>query len=276
MVTLNVLDAAPPEAIILPASSQNIHSDKSSTETRKQVGCLLIHGFTGSPKSMEGVANFLVTKDINVSLPLLPGHGTKAEDLFECGWHDWAREVDAAYTNLTHECDEVFVCGLSMGGTLALHLAAQRPVSGVVALAAPIIFPRWQQIAVRYLKYVVKYRHKKDGEDVCETAARASLDSYRKYPYCAVEELFRLTNQVRHELSRISVPVLSIHSRQDHTIDFSNAEMILQGVSSSDRQKVTLRQSYHIITVDCEKNVVHDAIWEFMVSHSRLLSLSTT
>jgi len=206
-------------------------------------------------------------------LPRLPGHGTRPEDLLDCRWQEWAGAIEEAYVDLSHECDEVFLCGLSMGGTLALNVAVNHPVAGVVTLAAPIVFPRWQQVTVRYLKHIRTFRHKKDGEDVSDTAARAYLDSYRKYPYFSIEQLFLLTNHVRHQLSRIAVPVLVVHSRQDHTVDFSNADRILEGISSEDKEKVTLERSFHIITVDCEKNLVCDAIWRFITEHSKVLTV---
>ena len=42
----------------------------------KEVGILLVHGFTGSPASMRPWAEYLNQRGYTVKVPLLPGHGT--------------------------------------------------------------------------------------------------------------------------------------------------------------------------------------------------------
>ena len=102
------------------------------------VGCLLIHGFTGYPEEMRGLGQYLAQKGITALGVKLPGHGTKPEDLAGVTWLDWINEVHQTYTQLTQICDKVFVAGFSMGGTLALHLASHAPVAGVISMSAPV------------------------------------------------------------------------------------------------------------------------------------------
>ncbi|MFQ5771366.1 MAG: alpha/beta hydrolase, partial [bacterium] len=172
------------------------------------VGCLLVHGFTGSPNELVELGEFLACKKLTVSIPTLPGHGTHAGDLFNYTWQDWFDCVKAAHLELQNTCEEVFVCGLSMGGTLALHLAAHKPVQGVISLAAAVDFPHWQKLAARSLKGIIKFRHKKGGEDVREQAAKAKLGSYQRYPLYAVDQLFQLIDHVRADLSELTRPIL--------------------------------------------------------------------
>ena len=235
------------------------------------VGCLLVHGFTGSPNELLELGTFLAEQNLTVSIPTLPGHGTYSADLFNYTWRDWFECVKQAHADLTQTCKEVFVCGMSMGGTLALHLAAHRPLAGVVSLSAPVRFPGWQKLAARYLKGVVKYRKKRGGEDVRDTSAREWLGSYRRYPLYAVDQLFQLVDHVRQDLPEIEQPILVVHSRQDHTIDFGNAQLIFDSVRSQDRQKLELERSYHVVTVDVEKEKVQAAVLAFIRSHARVL-----
>ncbi|MER6924420.1 alpha/beta fold hydrolase, partial [Streptomyces spiralis] len=81
-----------------------------------EVGVLLCHGFTGSPQSLRSWAEYLAERGLTVSLPLLPGHGTRWEDMAITGWQDWYAEVDRELRALRERCAHVFVAGLSMGG----------------------------------------------------------------------------------------------------------------------------------------------------------------
>src|SRR3954452_8856556 len=98
------------------------------------VGALLCHGFTGTPQSLRPWAEHLAARGLTVSLPLLPGHGTRWQDMQVTGWEDWYAEVDRELRALTERCERVFVFGMSMGGALTLHLAAQHgsAISGIV------------------------------------------------------------------------------------------------------------------------------------------------
>lgn len=101
-----------------------------------EVGVLLCHGFTGSPQSLRPWARYLAGQGLTVSLPLLPGHGTHWTDMAPTGWQDWYAEVDRELRTLRDRCARVFVAGLSMGGALALRLAAKHGegVEGVIVV----------------------------------------------------------------------------------------------------------------------------------------------
>lgn len=232
---------------------------------------MLLHGFTGNPNAFTELAESLAKKDIAVSIPMLPGHGTYSADLFNYGWRDWFNCAKSAYFELKSACEEIFICGLSMGGTLALHLAAHYPCNGVVSLAAAMELPAWKKLMTRSLRRLVKYQNKRNGEDVKDEKAKQTLGSYQRFPLHAAEQLFQLLDHVRDDLPEISVPILVIHSVHDHTIPFSNAALIFDSVASSDKRKVDLDESYHVITVDCEKDRVKKEVFDFFQKQSRLL-----
>ncbi len=87
------------------------------------VGVLLCHGFTGTPQSLRPWAEHLAAAGLTVALPRLPGHGTTLAEANLTHWEDWYAELDRPLAQLRERCDEVFVMGLSMGGTLAIRLA---------------------------------------------------------------------------------------------------------------------------------------------------------
>jgi carboxylesterase len=102
------------------------------------VGVLVVHGFTGNPQSMRPLAEAFAAAGLTVSLPLLPGHGTRVDDMLPTRWQDWSSAVESAHDELAARCEAVCVAGLSMGGTLALHLATRRPEVRGLVLVNPL------------------------------------------------------------------------------------------------------------------------------------------
>ena len=135
---------------VLPGA-EPFHSDGGP------VGVLLCHGFTGSPQSMRPWAERLAAAGLTVSLPRLPGHGTRWEEMNLTRWQDWYAEVDRALTTLLARCERVFVMGLSMGGTLAIRLAEQRPgdVAGLVLVNPSLLTTRPDRHALPLLRLLV-------------------------------------------------------------------------------------------------------------------------
>src|ERR1039458_10069086 len=98
-------------------------------------GALVLHGFTGNPFSIRGVAAAIAAAGLTVEAPLLPGHGTAVDDLLETRWSDWSRAAEAAYLDLAARCEKVAVVGLSMGGTLTCWLGERhKNVAGLVLI----------------------------------------------------------------------------------------------------------------------------------------------
>ncbi len=105
-------------------------------------GALVLHGFTGNPSSMRGLAETLAAEGLHVELPRLPGHGTTIEDMLTTGWADWTAEVEAAHQRLAARAGKVVVAGLSMGGSLALWAALQHPDVAGLVLVNPATKPQ--------------------------------------------------------------------------------------------------------------------------------------
>ena len=76
---------------------------------------LLIHGYTGAPPEVRLVGDYLHQRGYTVSGPLLPGHGTTAQEMNHRQWSDWAGHVEGALADLQARCETLFVGGLSMG-----------------------------------------------------------------------------------------------------------------------------------------------------------------
>lgn len=104
-------------------------------------GVLVLHGFTGSPQTVRPLALRFAEAGHSVEVPLLPGHGTKIEDMVPTRFDDWYRAASAAYSDLESRCERVVVVGLSMGGTLATLLAVDHEPAGLVAINPQVAPP---------------------------------------------------------------------------------------------------------------------------------------
>ncbi|MFE7130700.1 alpha/beta hydrolase [Streptomyces sp. NPDC057638] len=226
-----------------------------------ETGVLLCHGFTGSPQSLRPWAEFLAERGLTVSLPLLPGHGTRWQDMQITGWQDWYAEVDRALRELLTRCERVFVFGLSMGGALTLRLAAKHgdAVRGIVLVNPANKVHGLAAHALPVARHLVRTT-KGLSDDIAKEGAHEL--GYDRVPLHAAHSLRRFLRLVDHELPQVTQPLLLLHSPQDHVVPPVDSARILGRVSSTDVREILLEQSYHVATLD------HDAERIFEESHA--------
>ena len=227
-------------------------------------GVLLIHGFTGSPYDMKPLGDFLSKNEYTLSIPLLRGHGTSPDDLIACKWYDWFTDVKETLFEMRKRCKKIIVVGLSTGATLALHLAAHYQVEGVAALAPALILKEKKIKLLPVASWFKKYQYKKDGPDISDVNARRKAITYDKTPLKTVKELLDLYAHLKMDLQDIYTPVLIIHSHQDHVVDLKGAEYIYQSISSADKHFLKLEKSFHVLTLDVEKEIVFREVEKFV------------
>jgi carboxylesterase len=217
-----------------------------------EVGVLLCHGFTGCPQSLRPWAGYLAERGLTVSLPLLPGHGTRWEDMQVTGWQDWYAEVDRELRILRERCAHVFVAGLSMGGALALRLAAKHgdAVTGVVVVNPANKVHGLSAYALPVARHVVRTTKGIASDIAKEGAAELGYDRVPLHAAHSLRTFFRL---VDGELPQVTQPLLLLRSPQDHVVPPADSARILSRVSSVDVTEILLEHSYHVATLD------HDA-----------------
>ena len=232
-----------------------------------QIGCLLIHGFTGTPKEMRWLGEHLANEGYTVLGPRLFGHATDQQDMIRARWSDWVASAADGYHLLHDVCSQVVVMGLSMGGALALYLGTQVPVAGVVALSTPYVTPhplmRNLRPIVPLISRVWRYAAKGPSDWRDPEAAEGHLD-YPDYPVRAAAELDDLLAEMRRDLHRLTAPVFLIYSRGDEAVDAEHAQAISENLTSSEAEILWVENSGHVITRDAEREVVFAAATDFV------------
>ncbi|MFV0130296.1 alpha/beta hydrolase [Streptomyces sp. HMX112] len=232
-----------------------------------EVGVLLCHGFTGSPQSLRPWARYLAGRGLTVSLPLLPGHGTRWQDMQVTSSQDWYAEVDRELRGLRERCSRVFVFGLSMGGALALRLAARHgdAVTGVALVNPANKVHGLAAHALPVLRHLVPATR-----GLADDIARGGVTElgYDRVPLHAAYSLRQFFRVVDGELPQVTQPVLLMRSPQDHVVPPADSARVLSRVSSTDVREVLLEQSYHVATLD------HDAERIFEESHAFITRLA--
>jgi carboxylesterase len=229
-----------------------------------RVGVVLCHGFTGTPQSLRDWGRALADAGYTVRLPLLPGHGTRWQDMNRTRWTDWYGEVDRAFDELRGRCDAVVVAGLSMGGALALRLAEEHgdDVAGVV-LVNPSVSTEDRRMALLlpWLRHVLP-SFPGVGSDI-KKPGPVEL-AYERAPLHAAHSLTQLWKVVRDDLGRVTQPLLLMQSAVDHVVPASSGEAVAASVSSGDVTRVTLHDSFHVATLDNDADLIVKSSLEFI------------
>ena len=229
------------------------------------LGVLLVHGFTGSPASLRPMAEFLASKGLTVELPRLPGHGTHWEDLTDSSWEDWFEATENAFQDLAARSRDVVVVALSMGGSLAIHLAATHPyrVRGLALINPYVVDPRLAGAVV--LRLFTRSRKgvvndiKKPGQDEV---------GYERMPVKILPSLAKLLKTAQQDLPNVHAPLLYFRSSEDHVVSPSSVKSVMAKIGSKDKELVELHNSYHVATLDHEADLIEQRVLEFARSHA--------
>lgn len=224
---------------------------------------LMLHGFTATPHEVRKISSNLNRAGFSVAGPMIPGHGDNPGVLNKTRWQDWYEGVEANCQDLLKNYQKVYVGGESMGGLLALLLAARNPgVAGALTYAPALQIPmsRMQALQLRIFAPFILGMPKKD------LAENQTWQGYKINPLKSVIQLRALQKVVRKELANIHQPVLVLQGKKDDTIDLRSADLVIAGVSSSIKELHWMPESGHCVLLDKEIHIATrltmDFIWK--------------
>lgn len=239
--------------------------------------CLLIHGFTGTPKEMRWMGDYLNAQGFTCLGIRLTGHATRPKDMVRSRWTDWTASVEDGYNLLRGISDRIFLVGLSMGGALSLLMSTRLDVTGVVAMSAPfelpVHIPAWEMRIFSWFKSYMRKDRGRPEESWFDKDAFASHISYPLNPIRSAAELQVLLGKMRLALPKINVPVLLIHSKDDKYVPPESMPRIFERLTTSDKEMVWVTGSGHVVTRDAAREKVFEAASAFLHRVSQPVSV---
>lgn len=231
-------------------------------------GALVVHGFTGNPSSMRGLAEAFAAAGYHVEMPRLPGHGTTLDDMSTTSWPDWYGEADAALARLRARSTKVVVAGLSMGGTITLRLGAAHPEIAALICINPATQPLAEMLPmVEQMIADGSSVMPGIGSDIADPDAHESA-----YEGTPLAQLVSLSNDGLSPLTELlpatTLPLLLFSSPQDHVVDPAQGDH-LAAAWGGPIERVVLERSYHVATQDYDKGLIEERSVAFADQHAR-------
>ena len=229
-----------------------------------KTGVLLIHGFTGTPKEMRWMGEYLNKKGLTVLGVRLFGHASQPEDMLRARWWDWVSSVEDGLNLLRGCTTSQCVVGLSMGGILSLIAAAQYPVKCAVAISTPYALPPDPRLKfIKVLQFLYP-RVPKGESDFHNKAAEKDHIDYPFFPTRSILQLQKLLQEMTLGLANIKIPVLLIQSHGDHGIPAESMDRIYALLGTKHKEKLWVEDSGHVIVREPEREKVFKATLGFI------------
>lgn len=225
---------------------------------------LLLHGFTGNSADVRMLGRFLEKQGYTSIAPHYAGHGVEPEKLVPTGPADWWQDVEHAYNQLRQEgYEEIAVAGLSLGGVFALKIGYTFPVKGLVTMCAPMYMKTTDLMYEGVLKYAYEYK-KYEGKD--DAVIEEEMKKFQERPMESLQELRELIHGVREQVDHIYAPLFVVQGSLDDVINTDSANIIYEEAESFHKKIKWYEESGHVITLDKEKEQLHNDILDFLES----------
>jgi carboxylesterase len=223
---------------------------------------LLLHGFTGHSADVRILGRFLEKKGYTTHAPIYRGHGVPPEELIMSNPAQWWEDVTNAFQHLKDlGYEEIAVAGLSLGGVLGLKLAYSEKIKAMIPMCAPMYFDNNTQLTKGFKQYSKEYKQleQKDEETIKKEVASLVDNSKELF-----EALGKTIQEVKNNVDTIYTPVFIVQARKDQMINTDSATYIYENVESDVKDIKWYEESSHVITMDKEKEQLHEDIFEFL------------
>jgi carboxylesterase len=221
------------------------------------------HGFTGTASEMMPVLDRLTRKGRAVDAALLPGHGTRVENLQDLRYEDWLEGARHRMRTAVSRYGRVVLAGFSLGSLLALELASERPqgLAGLIVMGNALSLQPHDGIPLALAARLGQrlpdtYMLKAFPGDLLDRAQMGRLVTYDRHPVRAAVEVYRAGYRVRLLVGRVTCPTLILHGRRDHVCPWRNATWLADHLGTRDVSVRIFERSAHALALDYEREEV--------------------
>lgn len=253
---------------------------------------LLLHGLQSSPAELQPIAKRLNQAGYTVHVPHIRGYGFMPGDTPRSvtHWQDWHAKAIAEFRALRAKHSSVAVGGLCIGATLSLSIAAELgdEVAALTLLATTLWYDGWGIPWYRFMRYAgyytpfrywYSYREREPfglkNEQLRKWIARemshkdSTIVGASKLNLPAIQEAERMIAMVKKSLPRVSAPAIIIHAEEDDVASLRNPLYVAKHLGSQHIDSIVLHNSYHMITVDNDRELVASETIRFFNAHKK-------
>ena len=257
----------------------------------ERIGCLVLHGFMGSPVSSRDMAKHIAEGGVTAHCPLLPGHGNLPYEIHGHSGKEWLAEADEAFDFLSRHCDQIFIIGHSMGAPLAAYLANKhQDVCGLILLAPLYKVPDWRINLAAFGRYFMPWIYPLKHEaidrdifigrvtdfdptiDVNDPELQDWLYEATRIPVDGTDEMRKMAALGRKLWPKIHQPVIIFQGGHDPAVSPGNTEKLFQLLSTADKEMKFFPQVGHELMRPVEP--IHIKVWqkvdEFIEEHAEI------
>jgi carboxylesterase len=254
----------------------------------ERIGCLMLHGFMGSPVSSRDMAQHIAQNGVTIHCPLLPGHGNLPYKIHGHRKEEWLAEVDEAYDFLRQHCDQVFLIGHSMGAALSAYLADKHTdICGLVLLAPLYDVPDWRihlaAVGRYFMPWIYPLKHEAIDRDIFlgrvtdfdptidvnDPELQDWLVEATRIPIDGTDEMRKMSRLGRKLWPKIHQPVIIFQGGQDPAVSPGNTEKLFQMLPTADKEMKFFPRVGHELMRPVEP--IHKKVWqkidEFIEEH---------
>ena len=241
---------------------------------------VLLPGLNGSRLELGQLPKYIEESGFDVVIPDIVGyeHGAPASTA-----EGWLEQVHRFLDQKAPQYDHIHLVGISMGATLSTVICSQRPdITSLVLLSPVLRYDGWSVPWYRPLLDVVCALGFRNWEYIeREPFGLKNLDLRRRikerFEKSNVSEVGSISISANHlheakklmalakaGLPNIHAKLLVIQAIEDDTCSVWSAETILKNVTSDIRRSIWLGNSYHIVTIDNERETVLNEVVRFL------------
>jgi carboxylesterase len=229
------------------------------------------HGFTGTASELRPLVDRIAAEGYAVHVPLMPGHGARADVLQDTTFDAWAAAMRAHAESFAAQHGKIVMLAFSMGTLVAMHIAAEKPpwLAGLVVMGNALELHPYASLPFSIVDrfgftvpdwYFVKVRH----ADMSDREAAKKITAYDRHPLRAAFEVYRAGRRVREEVARIACPTLVLHGARDLVCRPRAAKWLASNIGAKDVTLSFFAKSGHVIAADLERDHVAREVLAFI------------